>query len=244
MATECGTTFFNISVSSLASKYRGESERMVRILFEMARARAPSTVFIDEIDSLCTGRGQSGEHEASRRVKTELLVQIDGINSGTGAEGQVDRESGEGEGDKPKRPLVMVLAATNFPWDLDEALRRRLEKRVYIALPDDEAREELLRLNLRGVECADDLDLTALATQLKGYSGDDVTNVCRDASMNGMRRAIAGKTPEQIRAMKKEEVAHPVTKEDFAQALRRVQPSVSDKDIAKHEQWKAEFGSG
>ena len=245
VATECGTTFFNISVSTLASKYRGESERMVRILFEMARARAPSTVFIDEIDSLCTGRGQSGEHEASRRVKTELLIQIDGINSGTGG-ADVGGEGGggnDGEGAEPKRPLVMVLAATNFPWDLDEALRRRLEKRVYIPLPDAPAREELLKINLAGVECADDLDLSELSRRMEGHSGDDVTNVCRDASMNGMRRAIAGKTPEQIRSMRKEEVAHPVTADDFEQALRRIQPSVSAKDVTRHEQWREEFGS-
>ncbi|KAJ0924840.1 putative microtubule-severing ATPase [Helianthus annuus] len=110
VATECGTTFFNVSSASLASKWHGESERMVRCLFDLARAYAPSTIFIDEIDSLCSSRGATGESQASRRVKSELLVQIDGANS--------SRTNEDGS-----HKLVMVLAATNFPWDIDQGLR-------------------------------------------------------------------------------------------------------------------------
>ena len=206
VATECGTTFFNVSSSTLASKYRGESERMVRILFELARAHAPSTIFIDEIDSLCSSRSKDGEHEASRRVKTEFLVQIDGCSSGAGGE------------DGEKKPVV-VLAATNFPWDLDEALRRRLEKRIYIPLPGPAERVELFRINLREVSVSSDVNFEELAKRTEGYSGDDITNICRDASMNGLRRKIAGKTVEEIKAIRAEEVQVPISMEDFLQAV-------------------------
>jgi katanin p60 ATPase-containing subunit A1 len=236
VATECGTTFFNISSSTLASKYRGESERMVRILFDLARRHAPSTIFIDEIDSLCTSRGAAGEHEASRRVKSEFLVQIDGC-SGGGSGGEDGTSTG-----RPTAP-VMVLAATNFPWDIDEALRRRLEKRIYIPLPDRAARAALVNINVSGVEVADDVDFDALSESMDGYSGDDITNVCRDAAMCGMRRKIVGKTPEEIRAMSREEVAAPITMSDMTQALRRISPSVSKEDVERHLEWLAEFGS-
>ncbi|KAK9815628.1 hypothetical protein WJX72_007089 [[Myrmecia] bisecta] len=227
VATECNTTFFNVSASTLASKYRGESERMVRCLFEMARAMAPTTIFIDEIDSLCSSRGAQGEHEASRRVKTEILIQIDGIHS---------QEEGE-------RKQVMVLAATNFPWDIDEALRRRLEKRIYIPLPGQPEREELLHINLKDVEVEPAVDFAELAKISEGYSGDDLTNVCRDAAMNGMRRLVAGKSPDEIKALRVEEVHSPVQMADFLQAFKRIKPSVSQNDMQRHEAYLKEFGS-
>ncbi|KAL2631198.1 hypothetical protein R1flu_015884 [Riccia fluitans] len=230
VATECGTTFFNVSSATLASKWRGESERMVRCLFDLARAYAPSTIFIDEIDSLCNARGASGEHESSRRVKSELLVQVDGVNNSS-------------TGDDGDKKIVMVLAATNFPWDLDEALRRRLEKRIYIPLPNEESRRDLIKINLKDVDMASDVDTEELARRTEGYSGDDLTNICRDASMNGMRRKIAGKTPDEIKGMTKEQMYEPVAMRDFDDALAKISRSVSTADIERHEKWLAEFGS-
>ncbi|NWS08139.1 KTNA1 protein, partial [Motacilla alba] len=229
VATECKTTFFNVSSSTLTSKYRGESEKLVRLLFEMARFYAPTTIFIDEIDSICSRRGTSEEHEASRRVKAELLVQMDGVGGAT-------------ENDDPSK-MVMVLAATNFPWDIDEALRRRLEKRIYIPLPSAKGREELLKINLRELELADDVDLANIAEKMEGYSGADITNVCRDASLMAMRRRIEGLTPEEIRNLPRDEMHMPTTMEDFEIALKKVSKSVSAADIEKYEKWIVEFGS-
>ncbi|XP_045604461.1 katanin p60 ATPase-containing subunit A-like 1 isoform X2 [Procambarus clarkii] len=227
VATECGTTFFNVSSSTLTSKYRGESEKLVRLLFEMARFYAPSTIFVDEIDSLCSRRGSESEHEASRRVKSELLMQMDGIQS-TDAE-------------EPK--VVMVLAATNFPWDIDEALRRRLEKRIYIPLPNEEGRVALLTINLREVKLDESVNLGEISLMLCGYSGADITNVCRDASMMSMRRKIAGLTPDEIRALPKEELDLPVTQRDFHEAIQKCNKSVSVDDLEKYENWMREFGA-
>ncbi|KAJ8575493.1 hypothetical protein ON010_g3722 [Phytophthora cinnamomi] len=148
VAHECGTTFFNVSASTLSSKYRGDSEKMVRILFDMARYYEPSIIFMDEIDAIASARGAATEHEASRRVKTELLVQINGVSSG------------EHEGSR-----VMLLAATNLPWELDEAMRRRLTKRVYIPLPGAEARRALFEFNMGKIDVGTDVKLDELVDE-------------------------------------------------------------------------------
>ena len=231
VATECGTTFFSLTSSTLASKYRGDAERMVKLIFEMARFHSPSTIFIDEIDSLASQRGGAGEHEASRRVKSELLVQMDGVVSG-----------GDGEGEARKN--VMVLAATNFPWDLDEALRRRLEKRLYIPLPNSADRRQLLGINLGSLNLDSTIDLDRLAAKLDGYSGADITSLCRDAAMMPMRRAIKGLTKEEIRALGAGDTsALPISQQDLEQAAARVNKSVGAADIEKHKRWLKEFGA-
>lgn len=194
----------------------------------MARFYAPSTIFIDEIDSLASKRGGEAEHEASRRVKSELLIQMDGVAASS-------------EGNREKQ--VIVLGATNFPWQLDEALRRRLEKRIYIPLPGAVGRAKMFELNLKEVKIAPEVTFEQLAARTEGYSGADITMICRDASLMAMRRMIAGLTAEEIKSLSKEQMDRPVSAQDFEEVLRRVQPSVNKADIKKHEEWMSEFGS-
>ncbi|GLV46302.1 katanin p60-like 1 [Carabus blaptoides fortunei] len=226
VATECGTTFFNVSSSTLTSKYRGESEKLVRLLFEMARFHAPSTIFIDEVDSLCSARGTDSEHEASRRFKSELLIQMDGLSAASHDD-----------------TVIMVLAATNHPWDIDEAFRRRFEKRVYIGIPNDDTRSLLLKLCLQSVVIDPSLDTNIIADKLEGYTAADISNVCRDAAMMAMRRKISGRSPAEIKHIKKEDVDLPVTIKDFDEALNKCRKSVSSNDIARYQAWMGEYGS-
>ncbi|CAG5041337.1 unnamed protein product [Parnassius apollo] len=225
VATECRTTFFNVSSATLTSKYRGDSEKLVRLLFDMAAFYAPSTIFIDEVDSLCAVRGADSEHEASRRFKAELLIQMDGL----AAVFNQDK-------------VVMVLAATNHPWDIDEAFRRRFEKRIYVGLPDEPTRMKLLKLCLREVSLTDDVDFNELAGKLDGYSGSDICNICRDAAMMTMRRKIAGKSPDQIRRLKQSELEAPVSKEDLNAAVEKTRRTVSPTDVARYTSWIQRHG--
>lgn len=243
VATQCETTFFNVTASTMASKYRGDSEKLVRILFEMARFYAPTTIFFDEMDALGSKRGEASEHEASRRVKSELLVQMDGVGS---TEEQKD-ENAPADAEPPRPKQVMVLAATNRPWDLDEALRRRLEKRIYIPLPTPEGRKQLFEINLKTVKMQEDVNLDKLVQMTDGYSGADVTNICREAAMMGLRVAMRqaraeGKSIAQMQNLK-DEVDVPVGQDDFVQALKNVQKSVGTEDLQNFADWMKEFGS-
>ena len=139
VATESRSTFFAISASTLTSKWLGESEKLVRALFALAKALAPSIIFIDEIDSLLSSRGGSSEHESTRRIKTEFLIQWSDLQRAAAGKEQTDREKKVGDASR-----VLVLAATNLPWAIDEAARRRFVRRQYIPLPEGQVRGEQL----------------------------------------------------------------------------------------------------
>lgn len=222
VATQGKTTFFNITSSSISSKWKGESEKLVRILFEMARFYAPTTIFMDEIDAIA-GQRSSGEHESNRRVKSELLIQMDGVSVASSASANEVLQEGE------RLKTVVVLAATNIPWDLDEAFRRRLEKRIYIPLPSEHGRKVLFDINLRGIKIDEDVNWEDLVNKTKGYSGADIANVCREAAMMPMRRKIlmGGLNFEEISKINHEELEIPITMSDFVEALKNIQKSVS-----------------
>lgn len=137
VATESKSTFFAISASSLTSKFLGESEKLVRALFQLAKLLAPSIIFVDEIDSLLSARSGSNEHEATRRIKTEFLIQWSDLQKAAAG-----RDMSEKEKEKGDATRVLVLAATNLPWAIDEAARRRFVRRQYIPLPEDWVRKK------------------------------------------------------------------------------------------------------
>ena len=238
LATKGETTFFNVHSSSFASKWRGESEKLVRILFEMARYYAPTTIFIDEVDSLGSKRGQGNEGDGSRRVKAELLVQMDGASSNSSA----------GASKEANKKLVTVMAATNRPWDLDDALKRRFEKRIYIPLPNIKGRKQLFFLNTKKIKIDKNIDANRLVQLTDGYSGADISNVCREAALMPLRRELKANKDRDLEELVndkdfKEKIRASITMADFEKAISNISKSVSAKDLEEYEKWTKEFAS-
>ncbi|KAF6807102.1 AAA family ATPase [Colletotrichum plurivorum] len=232
VATESRSTFFSISASSLTSKYLGESEKLVRALFSLAKALAPSIIFVDEIDSLLSQRSGSGEHEATRRIKTEFLIQWSDLQRAAAGRIIEDKEKGRGD---PNR--VLVLAATNLPWAIDEAARRRFVRRQYIPLPESETRSTQLRTLLgQQKHSLTDLDIEKLVALTDGFSGSDITALAKDAAMGPLRSlgdALLSMTMDEIR---------PISLSDFEASLINIRPSVSKAGLKEYEDWAKEFG--
>lgn len=228
VATESKSVFFAISASSLTSKFLGESEKLVRALFAIAKELAPSIIFVDEIDSLLGARGGGSEHEATRRIKTEFLIQWSDLQKA--AAGREDKEKGDAS-------RVLVLAATNLPWAIDEAARRRFVRRQYIPLPEDFVREQQLRTLLAAQKHnLNDRDLQKLVRLTENFSGSDITALAKDAAMGPLRslgEKLLHMSPEEIR---------PIRVGDFEQSLTNIRPSVSRQGLKEFEDWAREFG--
>ncbi|OII73851.1 MIT domain-containing protein [Cryptosporidium andersoni] len=261
-ATELNGTFLTLSSADLTSKWQGESEKLIKSLFDIAREKAPSIIFIDEVDSLCSSRNDQ-ENESSRRIKTEFLVQMDGINSG-----MLDNNKS-----------ILVLGATNVPWDLDIAIRRRFERRIYIPLPDYSARKQIILQGLKNTNhnLTSD-DISYISEQTNGFSASDVSILIKDALFEPIRKCSNSKWFKKIEKYNEKESTYfwtpyspndtdqedinngnikqmslydipnnqllpPIlTKQDLINVLSKSKSSISINDISKYEDWTKLFG--
>ncbi|KAA6429996.1 MAG: vacuolar sorting-associated 4-like [Trebouxia sp. A1-2] len=250
VATEAESTFFTVSSSDLVSKWMGESEKLVSQLFSLAREHSPAIVFIDEIDALCSTRGE-GESEAARRIKTEFLVQMQGVTS--------------------SEARVLVLGATNIPYGLDQAVRRRFDKRIYIALPEAKARAHMFKVHLGDTpHNLEAKDFEELGVATEGFSGSDVAVVVKDVLMEPVRltqdagffrtvnkggkqylEPCSGGTPGAIETDlnkladegKASMVAPPsITMSMMRKVLEKARPTVSQSDLETYQKFTKEFG--
>ncbi|PAV81510.1 hypothetical protein WR25_05936 [Diploscapter pachys] len=255
VATEASnSTFFSVSSSDLMSKWLGESEKLVKQLFTLAGEHKPSIIFIDEVDSLCSARSDS-ESESARRIKTEFMVQMQGVG--------VDNDS------------ILVLGATNIPWALDAAIRRRFEKRIYIPLPDFHSRFEIFKLNVeKNQHTLTEQDYRYLAERTEGYSGYDISVVIQDALMQPVRKVQTATHFKKVSAPSHKDPAildhnmwtpcspedpqakemswldlengsltvPPLTLRDVEESLSTTKPTVNAAELEKLEKFKNEFG--
>lgn len=215
IASECGenVTFFNLSAGSITSRYYGDSEKIVQALFDTASSKQPSVIFIDEIDSILGARSNE-ENEASRRLKTEFLVKLDGV--------------GTNLADK-----VVLIGATNRPFDLDEAVLRRFTSRIFLPLPNLEARVQMIKNQIKlSSSNLTEAELNEIGEKTANYSFADLRSLCQEAGMMPLR----GLGYENMSRLKKEEVP-PITKEHFESALKKVLSSVTEKSIKSFEKW-------
>jgi katanin p60 ATPase-containing subunit A1 len=227
-AGSLNATFFSVKASNVLSKYFGESAKIITALYEVAREEAPSIVFLDEIDSLTTKR--SGEQsEASRRMLATLLTELDGFQ------------------DKKSDKLILTLAATNTPWDLDEAVLSRFPRRIYVPLPDEKATKEIIKINTRGLDISRlDLDAIAEESVRRLYSGRDLRNLCQEAIWNMIREEnkdlhkLASLPFEELR--KRSLRTRPLEMRDFEEAFKKIKSPLTRKDIERYEKWAEEFG--
>ncbi len=214
VASEVNATFFNVSAGNIVSKWLGESEKLVMNLFALARRNQPAIVFMDELDSV--GVSRSGDDVGGeRRLKTQLLTELQGLAS--------DLED-----------RVTVIGATNLPWELDFALRSRFEKKIHVPLPDKPARKKIFEIHMEEIEVAPEVDYDELADLSEGYSGRDISVVCREAAMEPIRDLQrTGRMEEE------EEILdiRPVSREDLLQAIENIRPATSPEDVKRYIDW-------
>ncbi|XP_011026962.1 PREDICTED: cell division control protein 48 homolog C-like [Populus euphratica] len=246
IAKEAGASFINVSMSTITSKWFGEDEKNVRALFTLAAKVSPTIIFVDEVDSMLGQRSRAGEHEAMRKIKNEFMTHWDGLLTHQGQR-------------------ILVLAATNRPFDLDEAIIRRFERRIMVGLPSAENRERILK-TLLGKEKMEGLDFKELATMTEGYSGSDLKNLCTTAAYRPVRELIQQERLKDLvkkqraeaaqklgeatdtKEVKKERVItlRPLNMEDFKLAKNQVAASFAAEGASMNElqQWNELYGEG
>lgn len=240
LASEGGASFLSIDASSIENKWLGESEKNAKAVFTLARRLAPCVIFIDEVDSLLSSReGTSDDsaHGTLTSVKTTMMSEWDGLNSGTNGVGEAGSDR------------VVVIGSTNRPFDLDEAVLRRFPRRILVDLPDLQTRKEILEVTLAENRLDPAVNLTSIAERLEGYTGSDIKEVCREAvvriSHEQARLLDQGFTDSREDHTKGSlQRLRPVTTEDFEDALTKLKRSVSEKgrELARVWEWNDEYG--
>ncbi|KAK4283006.1 hypothetical protein QN277_000011 [Acacia crassicarpa] len=246
IANEAGASFINVSMSTITSKWFGEDEKNVRALFTLAAKVAPTIIFVDEVDSMLGQRTRNGEHEAMRKIKNEFMTHWDGLLTKPGEQ-------------------ILVLAATNRPFDLDEAIIRRFERRIMVGLPSVKSREQILK-TLLSKEKHEDIDFKELAVMTEGYSGSDLKNLCMTAAYRPLRELmqkeiLRGKEKKKREAEaessedatdnkeseKDEEITlRPLNMEDMKYAKSQIAASFASEGSVMSElkQWNDLYGEG
>lgn len=214
VASEVNATFFNVSAANIVSKWLGESERLVMHLFQLARKNQPAIVFVDELDSI--GVSRSGDDVGGeRRMKTQLLTELQGL-----ASNHEDR--------------VTVIGATNLPWEIDFALRSRFEKRIHVPLPNTEARAAILEIHMEDIEVSPTVDFEEMADLTEGYSGRDISIVCREAAMEPIRDLQrTGRLDDEREILD----IRPVSRNDFLSAIENIRPATPPEDVRRYIDW-------
>ena len=241
LATQIKATFFNLSPTTFTSKWKGESKKLVQILFEMARFYAPSIVFINEVDVIGEKR-DDGDNEVSLKLMAEMLKQMDRISD------KSDQEDLSVE--ELKKNSVIIMGDTCLPWYLHDALKRRFEKKIYIPLPNSEGRREIFMINMKGIDVQPNIDWDKLVLKTNGLSGADIADVCREASLIKMRQLIyitRGKMRFSLirdkHTFKFKELNEPLSQSDFDTALMREFGPIDPNYIKRYQQFNDEYAN-
>ncbi|KAL0794016.1 hypothetical protein Bca101_065393 [Brassica carinata] len=244
IAREAGASFINVSMSTITSKWFGEDEKNVRALFTLASKVSPTIIFVDEVDSMLGQRTRVGEHEAMRKIKNEFMSHWDGLMTKPGER-------------------ILVLAATNRPFDLDEAIIRRFERRIMVGLPGVENREKILKTLLAKEKVDENLDYKELSMMTEGYTGSDLKqNLCTTAAYRPVRELIQQERIKDTEKKKQRETTktseedegkeeriitlRPLNRQDFKEAKNQVAASFAAEGAGMGElkQWNELYGKG